>query len=38
MEWNFEHWVVLVVWTWIWHNWAGEAWHEVWSWVSQWWK
>ena len=36
--WDWSHWVALVVWTWVWHNWAGEAWHNVWAWVTQWWK
>jgi hypothetical protein len=38
MEWNWEHWVALVVWTWVWHSWAGEVWHNVWSWVKGWWS
>ena len=36
--WDWSHWVVLAVWTWVWHNWAGKAWHNVWAWATQWWK
>lgn len=37
MEWDWHHWVVLVVWTWVWHNWVGDVWHDVWSWAKGWW-
>ena len=35
---TWEHWVALVVWTWVWHNFVGELWSELWSWATQWWK
>jgi hypothetical protein len=38
MEWNWEHWVALVVWTWVWHNWVSHVWSNVWAWATQWWK
>ncbi len=36
--WDWSHWAVLAVWTWVWHNWLGEMWHNVWAWATQWWK
>ena len=38
MEWNWEHWVALVVWTWVWDNFVSELWSELWAWATKWWK
>jgi len=37
MDMSWEHWVALVVWTWVWHNWLGQVWHDVWAWAKGWW-
>jgi len=37
MEWNWEHWAALVVWTWVWENWVSHHWHDVWTWMKSWW-
>ena len=37
MEWDWQHWVALLVWTWVWDNWVRYIWHDVWEWAKGWW-
>jgi hypothetical protein len=37
MEWDWQHWVALAVWTWVWEKWVSHHWHNVWAWVTGWW-
>jgi hypothetical protein len=38
MEWDWQHWVALAVWTWVWEKWVSHHWYNVWAWATQWWN
>ena len=35
MEW--QHWLGVLLWTWIWENWIRYIWMDVWDWAKGWW-
>jgi hypothetical protein len=31
MEWDWQHWVALAVWTWVWDKWVSHHLHNLWD-------